>query len=52
MSTNVDLNQKLIQEIMEMTSVKSKNEVVRLALEEHLRRLKLNEFAGLAGKIE
>ncbi len=52
LSTNVDLNQKLIQEIMKMTSVKSKKEVVRLALEEYLRRLKLKELAGLAGKIE
>ncbi len=35
-----------------MTSVKTKKEAVHLALEEFLRRLKLNELAGMAGKIE
>ncbi len=51
MRTNIDINQKLIEEIMRMTAIKSKKEVVHRALEEYLRRLKLNELAGLAGKI-
>jgi Arc/MetJ family transcription regulator len=52
MRTNIEINQKLIEEIMKMTSIKTKKEAVHLALEEYLRRLKLNELAGLAGKIE
>lgn len=52
MRTNIDLNQELIEEIMGMTSISTKKEVVHRALEEYLRRLKLIELAGLAGKIE
>lgn len=52
MRTNIDINLELIEEIMKMTSIKTKKEVIHRALEEYLRRLKLNELAGLAGKIE
>jgi Arc/MetJ family transcription regulator len=52
MRTNIEINQNLIEEIMKMTSIKTKKEAVHLALEEFLRRLKLNELAGMAGKIE
>ncbi len=52
MRTNIEIDQKLIEEIMKMTSIKTKKEAVHLALEEYLRRLKLNELAGLAGTIE
>ncbi|WP_111671336.1 type II toxin-antitoxin system VapB family antitoxin [Algoriphagus litoralis] len=52
MRTNIEINQNLIEEIMKMTSIKTKKEAVHLALEEFLRRLKLNELAGMAGEIE
>ena len=52
MRTKIDLNQELIDEIMKITSIKTKKEVVHRALEEYLRRLKLTELAGLAGEIE
>ena len=52
MRTNIDLNQGLIEEIMKLTSIKTKTEAVHLALEEYLRKLKLKELAGLTGKIE
>lgn len=51
MRTNIELNQELIEEIMRLTAISTKKEVVHRALEEYLRRLKLNELAGLAGKI-
>ncbi|OOG78680.1 type II toxin-antitoxin system VapB family antitoxin [Algoriphagus sp. A40] len=51
MRTNIELNQELIEEIMKLTAISTKKEVVHRALEEYLRRLKLNELAGLAGKI-
>jgi len=52
MRTNIELNQELIEEIMKLTSISTKKEVVNRALEEYLRKLKLGELADLAGKIE
>jgi len=52
MRTNIDLNQELIEEIMKLTAISTKKEVVNKALEEYLRKLKLAELADLAGKIE
>ena len=51
MRTNIEINQELIEEIMKLTSIKTKKEAVHLALEEYLRKLKLKELAGLAGKV-
>jgi Arc/MetJ family transcription regulator len=52
MRTNIELNQELIEEIMKLTSISTKKEVVNRALEEYLRKLKLTELADLAGKVE
>ncbi len=52
MRTNIELNQELIEEIMKLTAISTKKEVVHRALEEYLRKLKLSELADLAGKIE
>jgi Arc/MetJ family transcription regulator len=52
MRTNIELNQELIEEIMKLTAISTKKEVVNKALEEYLRKLKLAELADLAGKIE
>lgn len=52
MRTNIELNKELIEEIMKLTAISTKKEVVNRALEEYLRKLKLGELADLAGKIE
>ena len=52
MRTNIELNQELIEDIMKLTAISTKKEVVNKALEEYLRKLKLAELADLAGKIE
>lgn len=39
MRTNMELNQELIEEIMKLTAITTKKEVVHRALEEYLRRL-------------
>jgi Arc/MetJ family transcription regulator len=52
MRTNIELNKELIEEIMKLTAISTKKEVVNKALEEYLRKLKLAELADLAGKIE
>jgi Arc/MetJ family transcription regulator len=51
MRTNIELNKELIEEIMKLTAISTKKEVVNRALEEYLRKLKLGELAD-AGKIE
>jgi Arc/MetJ family transcription regulator len=42
MRTNIEINQELIEEIMKIIAIITKKEAVHLALEEYLRRLKLD----------
>jgi Arc/MetJ family transcription regulator len=50
MRTNIEIDEKLMDEILEKSSIKTKKEVVDTALREYLRMLKLKELAGLRGK--
>jgi Arc/MetJ family transcription regulator len=52
MRTNIEIDEKLIGEIMEKSSIKTKKEVVDTALREYLRMLKLKELAELRGKLK
>jgi Arc/MetJ family transcription regulator len=51
MRTNIEIDEKLMDEILEKSSIKTKKEVVDTALREYLRMLKLKELAGLRGKL-
>lgn len=52
MRTNIEIDQKLIDEILEKTNIKTKKEAVDLALKEFLRLIKLRELSEMAGKID
>jgi Arc/MetJ family transcription regulator len=51
MRTNIDIDDKLMEEILDKTTLKTKKEVVDKALREFLRKIKLRELAELSGKI-
>jgi len=51
MRTNIEIDEKLIEEIRKKTKVKTKKEVVDLALKEYLRMITLREHSELAGKV-
>ncbi len=51
MRTNIEIDEKLISEILEKTNIKTKREAVDLALKEYLRKLKLRELSDMAGKV-
>jgi Arc/MetJ family transcription regulator len=50
--TNIDLNEKLVNEAMKLTNKKTKKEVVNFAVEELVRKLKRKKLLDLEGKIE
>lgn len=52
MRTNIEIDEKLMVEILEKSSIKTKKEVVDTALREYLRKLKLKELAELRGEIK
>jgi Arc/MetJ family transcription regulator len=51
MRTNIEIDQKVIEEILEKTNIKTKREAVDLALKEFLRMIKLKELSEMAGKV-
>ncbi|WP_194774733.1 type II toxin-antitoxin system VapB family antitoxin [Pararhodonellum marinum] len=51
MRTNIEIDQKVIEEILEKTNIKTKREAVDLALKEFLRKIKLKELSEMAGKV-
>ena len=51
MRTNIEIDKKLMDEILDKTSIKTKKEVVDQALREFLRKIKLRELSELRGKI-
>jgi Arc/MetJ family transcription regulator len=51
MRTTLDLNEKLIRELMEATSAKTKTEAIHRAAAELIRRKKLDQLKALSGKI-
>ena len=52
MRTNIEIDEKLMDEILQKTSIKTKKEAVDTALGEFLRKIKLQELADLRGKIK
>jgi Arc/MetJ family transcription regulator len=51
MRTNIEIDQKVMDEILEKTNIKTKREAVDLALKEFLRMIKLKELSEVAGKV-
>ncbi len=51
MRTTLDLNDKLIQQLMDVTSAKTKTDAIHQAVAELIRRKKLDRLKSLSGKI-
>ncbi len=51
MRTNIDIDEKLIKETLRITGLKTKREVVELALKELLRLHRQADFRKLRGKV-
>lgn len=51
MRTTLDLNEKLIRELMDVTSAKTKTDAIHQAASELIRRKKLDQLKSLSGKI-
>ncbi|WP_069790786.1 type II toxin-antitoxin system VapB family antitoxin [Cyanobacterium sp. IPPAS B-1200] len=52
MRTNIDLDDKLIEEAFSLTNVRTKKELVNLALKELIRNKKKLNLLDLSGKID
>lgn len=52
MRTTLEIPEKVIRELLAVTAIKRKSEAVRVALEEFIRRRKLERLLELSGKIE
>ena len=51
MRTNIVLDDELVEEAFALTGVRTKRELVRLALEELIRRRRKRDLTELAGRI-
>ncbi len=51
MRTTLDVDRKLLDEVVETTGERSKSAAVNRALEEYVRRTKIDELRTMAGKI-
>ncbi len=51
MRTTLDLNEKLIRELMDVTSAKTKTEAIHQAAAELIRRKKMDRLKSLSGKL-
>ena len=51
MRTTVTLDEKLVNELLEITNAKTKTEAVAKAVKEHIRRAKLKKLADFLGKV-
>ncbi|AQG79857.1 type II toxin-antitoxin system VapB family antitoxin [Spirosoma montaniterrae] len=51
MRTNIDINDELLQEIMELTRIKTKREAVNLALDEFLKTLRRRDLLAMFGNV-
>ena len=51
MRTTLDLNEKLIRELMDVTSAKTKTDAIHQAAAELIRRRKLDQLKSLSGVI-
>ncbi|MBE9221799.1 type II toxin-antitoxin system VapB family antitoxin [Cyanobacterium stanieri LEGE 03274] len=52
MRTNIDLDDKLVEEAFSLTSVRTKKELVNLALQELIKNKKKLNLLDLSGKID
>jgi Arc/MetJ family transcription regulator len=52
MRTNIDLDESLVQEALALTQVKTKKELIHLALQELIRTRKKKNLLDLAGKVQ
>ena len=52
MKTNIDINEKLLDEAFSVSQVRSKNDLIHDALREYIRLNKRKDLTGLAGTFE
>ena len=51
MRTTLDLSEKLIRELLELTGTSNKTKVIELAIEEYVRKLKREKIKQAYGKM-
>lgn len=51
MRTTLDLDEKLVSELMKATESKKKTKAIHLAMSDLIRRKKLDRLKGLSGKV-
>lgn len=52
MRTTVDIDPKLLEELVELTGEKSKSRALNKAAEEYIRRKRIDELRAMLGKID
>ncbi len=52
MRTTLDIDEELLEKVVELTGESSKTKAVNKALEEHVRRLRIEHLLSLLGKLE
>ena len=52
MRTTLDIDEKLVEDVIRFTGEKRKSKAVSKALEEYLRRRAIDELRAMAGKIQ
>ena len=52
MRTTLTLDSKLVDRVIEVTSAKTKTRAVTIALEEYVRRSKINKLRALLGRVD
>lgn len=52
MRTTIDVDEHLLEEVVEVTGEASKSKAVSKALEEYLRRVRIDDLLSLRGKID
>ncbi len=50
--TNIELDEKLVNEAMKLTHIKTKKELVNYAIEELVHKIKRKKILDLEGKVE
>ena len=52
MRTTLDLDEKLLEEVVKLTSEKSRSKAVNKALEEYIRHKAIGDLLAMAGKLQ
>ena len=52
MRTTVDVAERLLEQVVELTGEKSKNKALNKALEEYVRRKRLEELLSMLGNLD